>query len=320
MFKVLNPDQVEPGFDIHYHPAYVNLFQAYSGWQAYYAYYSDFTGKVILPFFSRTIKNTEYIDVVGPWYFGGPISTNFINVKKFYDAWNKWCENNNVVSEFHRLHPLFENHLLCEKSNVIYDREIVYVDLQKELAYEHKARKNIAKAKRENLRVQEGSLINFVRLYTSAMLSKNAGQFYFFNPAFYNSLLHNVSGVKIFEIVKGDEVICSSMIVFEKGTDCVYDYLRGTDPNYLDYRPNDLMLDHLINWSKENGFKYFVIGGGNTKSPDDNQLRFKKSFGQTKAFYLYKKVHNKEKYDALCKEKGVTPEYEAASYFPEYNK
>jgi lipid II:glycine glycyltransferase (peptidoglycan interpeptide bridge formation enzyme) len=325
-FKILGLEEAPVKLikDLHYTPEYLKLFQNYTGWEAFYAYFEKPEGTVLCPYFKRRIGETNYYDLVGPWYFGGPVTSNKALMPEYLESLHEWCVANNIVSEFQRLHPLLENHKLYLESMVFYDREIVYVALKKPMEvifkdYDYKTRKNISKANREGLKtlsVEEHD--NFIKIYTEAMNRKNTSKFYFFNQAFYDELFKNFSDkIKIFNVTDKEEVICSSM---ELGFgDTVYDYLRGTNPDSLDKRPNDQVLNEVIMWAKEEGYRYFVIGGGNTNLPDDGQLRFKKSFsGTTASFYLYKKVHDKKVYDELCGQKGIVPVYEQASYFPEY--
>lgn len=309
--------------DVHNTPEYMRLFQGYLGWQAIYAYYKKGKDYVLIPYFKREIKETEYYDLVGPWYFGGPICNDKGIFNRFLEEFNEWCTKNNIVSEFQRLNPLLENHKLYEH-NIFYDRDVVYVSLSKsheqiKNEYSRHARKNINKAKSNDLFVFKSEAEEyqriFVDLYAKNMLDKKTNDFYFFNQEFYNKLFSTFN-VALFHVKYKNKIICSSL---EIGGDnkILYDYLRGTDHNYLTLRPNDIIIDEIIVWARKAGYDYFVIGGGNTKHKDDTQLRFKKNFSSTtKPFYVYKKVHNKRKYNELCR--GINPIYELADYFPEY--
>jgi predicted N-acyltransferase len=186
--------------------------------------------------------------------------------------------------------------------------------------YERHVRKNIKKAFRSNLSIyrdesQKGIEI-FKKLYTQSMKQKHAKPFYFFSDDFFENLFNMFKDeVYLFHVDYNGKVICSSMELGKYGI--LHDYLRGTDSKYLELRPNDFLLDTVINWAKQEKFKYFSLGGGNTTKEDDSQYKFKKSFSSTTAdFYVYKKIHNLEVYKQLCKNKEL--KYESAQYFPEY--
>jgi hypothetical protein len=263
---------------------------------------------------------------VSPWYYGGPISNHFYSqqmFKNFIAKFTKYCKENRIVSEFQRFNPITKNHILYDRAS--FNRKIVYVDLTQDMDtinynYERHVKKNIKKAFRSNLSIyrdesQKGIEI-FKKLYTQSMKQKHAKPFYFFSDDFFENLFNMFKDeVYLFHVDYNGKVICSSMELGKYGI--LHDYLRGTDSKYLELRPNDFLLDTVINWAKQERFKYFSLGGGNTTKEDDSQYKFKKSFSTNTAdFYVYKKIHNMEVYKQLCKGKDL--KYESAQYFPEY--
>jgi len=322
--------------DIHCCLDYMKLFQDYLGAKVVYLFYGNDTNYILLPYFERPI-NGEYADIASPWYYGGPVH-NFKDEKSAQDAFNnfirefeEYCKANNIVSEFQRLNPIFNNHKLFQKSaNLIYNRKIIYIDLRKEHQilrneYSRHSRKNINTAHRNKLRVNliAGDKIdsNFLDLYYKSMDRKKADDFYYFNETFFGSLFKTFKNdIKLFQVEYENKIIASSIELGKYGI--LYDYLRGTNPEYLHLRPNDLLIDEIIKWAKSNDYQYFVLGGGNSPSLQDGLFKFKKSFSSTTAeFYTYRKIHNLEKYKELCAMIGKKPddlEYEHAQFFPEY--
>ena len=106
--KIIN-DMLEK--DVHASPGYMKLFVDYLGWEALYVHYEDYGGVVLVPFFKRKINDTDYFDLVGPWYFGGPLVnvTSKETFKGFLKGLSEWCKENNIVSEFQRFNPLLKN-------------------------------------------------------------------------------------------------------------------------------------------------------------------------------------------------------------------
>ncbi|MBW3019075.1 GNAT family N-acetyltransferase [Candidatus Woesearchaeota archaeon] len=326
--------------DINCHPDYMGLFQKYLGAEAIYFFYSEGTKYILVPYFKRPIHSAEnadtgFSDLISPWYFGGPIHNLKEDDSDFFDQFkkefSKYCEKNNIVAEFQRLNPLFENHKVYQKdAGLSCDRPIVYVDLRKDIEvlrqeYTRHTRKNINKAGRAGLRVyhseKESEIRQFIKLYSESMNRKKAGKFHHFNETFFEGLFQLFKNeIKLFYVEYEGKVISSSIALGKYGI--LYDYLRGTDPEYSILRPNDLLLDEIITWAKSNGHTYFVIGGGNSSSITDGLFRFKKSFSATTAnFYIYKKIHNMQKYEEFCRNSGKTDlQYEQASFFPEYRE
>lgn len=330
--------------DIFSHPDYLKLFEDFEGNIPLYFYYGTNLNFILIPYFKRLIRSPQpnanldrsqqFYDLISPWYFGGPIHNIkdkalllelFSNFKKEFEI---YCQEQNIVTEFQRLNPLLGNDKLYQKDpGLFYDREVVYLDLTKDLSqlskeYTRHTRKNINKAKAKELRVySDYDFKKFTQLYWGSMDRKEARKFYYFNETFFHQLFVTFRDeIKLFHVDYDNKTICSS-IELGKGL-ILHDYLRGTDPNFLLLRPNDIIVDEMIKWAKDAGYKYFVLGGGNSSSPEDGLFRFKKSFSSTtSSFYLYKKIHNLNKYKELCKLKGVDGlRYELADYFPEYAK
>jgi lipid II:glycine glycyltransferase (peptidoglycan interpeptide bridge formation enzyme) len=325
--------------DIHSSPDYLGLFQDYQGYEAFYVYYGDEHNYILVPYFKRPIhlSTQKLFDIISPWYYGGPISSikdaQILGklFSQFLEKFRKYCKENNIVTEFQRMNPLLKNHELYKNDlSLSYDRKIVYVDLRKEIntlyqEYDRHARKNINKATRSGLKVyaddsREG-INKFIQIYTKSMKQKNAKAFYLFNEKFFHNIFERFkSDIKLFQVEYIGKIVCSSIELGKYGI--LHDYLRGVDSEVLPLRPNDILLHEILKWAKSAGFSCFNIGGGATSAEDDGIFRFKKSFSATVAdFYVYKKIHNPEKYNELCEKKGKKQDelhYEKAQFFPEY--
>jgi len=324
--------------DIHCHPDYLSIFQEYQGNNAIYFYFGNEENYIIIPYFKRPIKIlgfNEYFDLVSPWYYGGPIH----NIKdekllqnifsNFTKKLNEYCINNNIITEFQRLNPILRNYELYKNDPSLYfDRNIVYIDLTKDIEtinkeYTRHTRKNLNKAKRNRLRVysdeSEKGMSKFIQVYTESMKKKNAREFYLFNDVFFKNFFRKFKNeIKLFHVEYKGKIVCSSAELGKYGV--LHDYLRGVNSEHLLLRPNDILIDEIIRWAKSQGYKYFSLGGGASSTVDDGIFRFKKSFSSTTAkFYVYKKIHNLDKYKELCQVKGKNNlEFEKAQFFPEY--
>ena len=318
----------------------MKLFQDYGYGEGFFSFYGNEEEFVITPYFKRKInKENDFIDIISPWYYGGPIH-NIQGVEKlrgvtskFLRVFNEYCENNNIISEFQRLNPILENQNLfldLKDINVVYDRKIVYIDLRKSedeiwSRYSRHTRKNIKKAKREGLEVfRSDNAIKdidiFIDIYHASMDQKDAKKFYYFNEEFFKKLSTWFKDeLSLFFIKYKNEIITASLELGKFGI--LHDYLRGSKPEYNILRPTELLLDEIAKWAKKNDYEYMVIGGGNTNAEDDQLLKFKQKMSPfIKNYYLYKKVHNLEIYNELCRQNKMKSnlEFENASFFPEY--
>src|SRR3989344_3503864 len=347
-FRILYPgpelkklaEQCAPN-DIHCQPDYLKLFAGYQPAEVIYAFYGDENDYVLAPFFKKISPNSgsgeKYFDLASPWYYGGPIyhyasrAIALENFKHLRNGLNKYCLENNIVSEFQRMNPMLENHLFYQgDSGLSYNRDIVYVDLGKPLPqirdeYAYKVRKNIRKAENAGLKFicskNEADWKKFIEVYLLSMEDKKAGAFYFFNDIFFAKFFDNFRAeLEIFRVEYQGETIAATLVLGKYGV--LHDYLRGAVPQYVPLRPNDFMVDGIIAWAKKADYSQYSLCGGFSADPKDPLLNFKKSFSPlTKKFYLYKKVHNLEKYRQLCLSADKKEEelaYEQASFFPEY--
>ncbi|HUO56387.1 MAG TPA: GNAT family N-acetyltransferase [Candidatus Paceibacterota bacterium] len=332
--------QTFPMRDIHHEPRYVRLFQEYTTQEARYFYFQKGRIHVMAAFFERALPSKTSVaskDLVSPWYYGGPLYV-FDDATEFEDAFQEYlsrldsyCKENHIVSEFQRCNPTLENHQPYRgDAGLSFNRKVVAIDLQKSMEiirgeYEHKARKNIKRAHESGLRTvrsaDPAAIETFERLYARAMERKKAGQFYFFNERFFRHLFEIFpEEAQLFTVYKGPDAIASSIVL---GNHVIlHDYLRAADPEFLALRPNDLLVDEISAWARGAGYREYVLGGGNSNSQDDTLFKFKASFSPlTRDFYLYKKIHDREAYEARCLSEGKSSgelKYEQANYFPEY--
>ncbi|MEE4247580.1 MAG: hypothetical protein V2I33_19410, partial [Kangiellaceae bacterium] len=102
-----------------------------------------------------------------------------------------------------------------------------------------------------------------------------------------------------------------------------FSYLGGTNADFFKLRPNEFLKIRAIQWAKEVGLKYYMIGGG--RSDGDNLYLYKKKyfpFDTDVAFYTGRKVINKDVYTELV---GLNRPNETVcdiktGYFPQYRE
>ena len=94
-------------------------------------------------------------------------------------------------------------------------------------------------------------------------------------------------------------------------------HLSGSLREYSSLAPTNLILYQAALWGCSNGYKTLYLGGG-VGSGEDGLFKFKKSFykGELHHFYIGKRVYGTEKYNNLCKARGII----GNSFFPEYRE
>ncbi len=103
--------------DIYYTPEYYKVYEIYGDGKALCFVYHYGSNLALYPFFLNRINNLgydlneSYYHIEGAYGYNGVISSSndpdFI--KNFYEDFNKYCKENNIIAEFTRFHPLFEN-------------------------------------------------------------------------------------------------------------------------------------------------------------------------------------------------------------------
>ena len=335
-----------PQKDIYFTPEYASIFEKTFGDEARLFFYGNRRNYILYPFFQRKISalpfyndDTILYDIVSPWYYGGPLA--FIATAEaegklmagFFSELHDYCRQSNIVTEFTRLHPFIRNDLLVEKFATVDKRwEIVYVDLTQDEKtiwdnFKKENRKAIRKAKQSGVEVflsqSKADMEIFYTLYTADMERKHAGEFYFFPREFFDNMLELLGNkVQLFLARYDAQTIAASLLVGMD--DFAHDYLRTSVPEFLNMRPNNLLVYTKILWAKENNYKLFSLQGGQSRS--DGIFRFKSTFSETTAdFYTYSKVHNEEIYTMLCQARDeydriTGKEPVISDYFPKYRR
>jgi hypothetical protein len=299
--------------------------------------------RIIMPGYLNPIfigdEKTDYYDFITPYGYTGPFFSSSIcesDICIFWRNVDKWYSENNVISEFIRF-SLFNNHLnysgnafitMLNVKGKIIDEEQQWKD------FDYKVRKNVNKAKRENLTSQmfyidipEGKILEFFEIYIQTMNRTGAKEKFLYSlPQFQKFLLGNKSHAAICTVYSDCIPVSSELILISK--EAVFSFLGGTNEFYFDKRPNDFLKYEVLNWARSMGKKYFVLGGG--YGFEDGIFKYKRSFFPSDAvnYYTGRKIINLCIYNYLLErmnvfrlEKGLFKlDLNDVSFFPLYNK
>ncbi|HPG41401.1 MAG TPA: GNAT family N-acetyltransferase [bacterium] len=333
-----------PDCDIYFHPNYIETCTRIMPGTPFCFVYHQAADKVIIkPFFKRRINDEpefstlkeDYYDTISPYGYNGCLTNcQECDIQDFFTQYDKYCLDNNIISEFVRLHPLIRNDLYkgLEKSRqLVLWNETVHIKLDKSLeeirgCFGDTNTRNIKKAVKNGLKVVElpyntENVSRFHKMYTSTMERLQTTAFYFFSLDYFDSLRELLGEyVKLFAVEYNQEYIALGLF-FTFGQYCHY-HLGASQLETLHLRPNNILFSHIIEWAKNAGYKLLHLGGGRHR--DDDLFRFKKSFSDTTApFYIIKKIHHNDVYKQLTefkinyKIKNNLPEVDN-NYFPAY--
>lgn len=272
--------------------------------------YSEGENLGVYPFLLNKINEPTldkvYYDIQSAYGYGGPLvnSCDEEFLESFERAFIRYCEEENIIAEFIRFHPLIKNESVFKKHiDISHNRCVSYAFLKEDIEdifkYDitSKNRNMIRKAEKNLLKVDfKEDMSSFKDIYEKTMKKVNANKYYYFSDKFYEYL--NELDKVFINITLNNKLIASS--IFLKGQEYIHYYLSGSLKEYLKFAPNNLMLWSAIKYAKDNGFKIIHFGGGLEDSKEDNLFKFKREFGKEIGdFYIGKRIHNKEVYDYL---------------------
>ena len=333
-------DDVEPYFLLDY----IDIFS--SGFENLicFSFSNNKTGVTILmPGYLKPViigkEKTSCLDFITPYGYTGPLSSTSASAADITEFWSEvdnWYKNNEVVTEFIRFN-LSDNHLnysgAIVQTMLNVKGEIIDEDAQW-TSFDHKVRKNVNKAKRENLtcevyfkNIEDERIKEFFGIYTSTMQRTNAAPHFFYSfDEFKRFISNNQKNAALCTVYFGSIPVASELLLVSEET--IYSFLGGTDEAYFDKRPNDFLKVEAINWARNQSIKYYVLGGG--YGFEDGIFNYKKSFFPNNVvnYYSGRKIINSAVYDELIKKSNAVRSAsglselnkEDVSFFPLYNK
>lgn len=273
--------------------------------------------------FAGRIEEGTYFDFATPYGYGGWLIEGE-GTEGLFNAYQSWCEKNGIISEFVRFHPMVKNH---EKASRFYEiiqlGEVVHMDLESpETIWNNITSKNrnvIRKAIKNSVKIYNGRYPEiyeaFRAIYNGTMDKDNAEKYYYFEQAFYSSILDDLpQNAQVFYAVKEGQVIAASIMLATNGR--MNYHLSGSLREFSSLAPTNLLLYEAALWGCANGYSTLYLGGG-VGSGEDSLFKFKRAFykGELNHFFTGKKVFNPEKYDELV---GMKSQIETPGYFPMY--
>lgn len=322
--------------DIYFEPNYGKLYEEIENGTLEVFNLKTLNGSVQHMFIKREIpvkiNNEKYYDLITPYGYGGPLITKCKEgkknqlIKEFYINFQRYCEQNKIVSEFVRFHPIIEN---APNFKTIYTIEKIRKTVGTNIkAYDDPILSEFSKSARKTIRralkagvtyriiERPDDVESFIKIYYSTMDRNNASDYYYFNNNYFNECLKYFrDNIILVEVLFEDVVIASAFyFVYNK---IIHAHLSGTHKNYLKFSPAYVIKYATVEWAKENGIELIHYGGGTSNQSDDPLYQFKRKFGKNTEFdfYVGKKIWNMNIYNELCE---ITKVNEESNFFPAY--
>ena len=273
--------------------------------------------------FRGLIPEGRYFDFATPYGYGGWLIEGE-DTSALFAEYERWLEQNGIISEFVRFHPMIKNHENCaDFYEVVALGEVVHMDLASpEDIWNNISSKNrnmIRKAIKSGVRIYNGRFADiyesFRQIYNETMDKDEADAYYYFQPAFYTSVLEDLPrNAQVFWAEKDGEIIAASIMLAANGW--MNYHLSGSRRAYSAFAPGNLILYTAALWGCANGCRSLYLGGG-VGSGEDGLFKFKRAFfkGELNRFHIGKRIYDREIYESLVSRRK---EIQNEGFFPKY--
>ena len=319
-------------YDVYYLSGYVKAFQIHGDGEPQLFYYNENGLRGIYVYMKRKTAIEGVYDSITPYGYGGFLlegDESEENIKSLWKPYVEKMKSENIVDNFVRYHPVLANAIpmkVC--SDVIDLGKTVSMDLSSEDVIwkniHSKNRNMIRKAEKNGIVIKHGQGLelfdDFIKIYNATMDKDNAEPYYYFKPEFYKSIHEDLKDN--YEMCWAEyegKIIAMSIMIFANGR--LNYHLSGSDLQYRNLAPSNLLLYKAAMWGMEKGMKTFHLGGG-VGSGEDNLYKFKIAFNRFSdcQFSIAKHIFDNEKYDELVAERAsCDAEFDKESkFFPLY--
>lgn len=319
-------------YDVYYLSGYVKAFQIHGDGEPQLFYYNENGLRGIYVYMKRKTAIEGVYDSITPYGYGGFLlegDESEENIKSLWKPYVEKMKSENIVDNFVRYHPVLANAIpmkVC--SDVIDLGKTVSMDLSSEDVIwkniHSKNRNMIRKAEKNGIVIKHGQGLelfdDFIKIYNATMDKDNAEPYYYFKPEFYKSIHEDLKdNYEMFWAEYEGKIIAMSIMIFANGR--LNYHLSGSDLQYRNLAPSNLLLYKAAMWGMEKGMKTFHLGGG-VGSGEDNLYKFKIAFNRFSdcQFSIAKHIFDNEKYDELVAERAsCDAEFDKESkFFPLY--
>ena len=328
-------DDIVSGFanyDVYYLSGYVKAFQIHGDGDPQLLYYESGGLRAIYVYMKRKTAIEGYYDSVTPYGYGGVLfdgDTTEQNLQAFWKAYVEKMKEEGIVDNFVRYHPVLANAIPMKQISTVIDlgKTIAFDLASPEVIWENIISKNrnmIRKAEKNGITIEHGKgmdlLDKFTEIYNATMDKDHAEEYYYFKRPFYENIDRDLQGnYEMFYAVYEGRPIAMSIMIFANGR--LNYHLSGSDIEYRNLAPSNLLLYKAALWGYEQGCKTFHLGGG-VGSGEDNLYKFKAAFNKNSdyQFSIGKEIFDQEKYDEMVTLRAKQdPDFNPESkFFPLY--
>ncbi|MFD0621035.1 lipid II:glycine glycyltransferase FemX [Paenibacillus sp. GCM10027629] len=329
--------------DVYWLSGYCALYEANQEGKAQLFVYKDESGFVLYPFLLREVYTLPYLqalrqdsdpklyDIITPYGYGGPICSlgerqdRVALVSAFAHAFQQYCQQHCIISEFVRFSPFIENEKDYPAVDPIFLRNTISIPIDREVdvimsrftAHNRNRLRTSLKANLKYRVVDSSNIETFIAMYHQTMNRKDAQAYYFFPASYFHQMFQTLEDkITILEVYNEEGVVVSTALFIHMGKSVHY-HLGASDPAYLHVSPNNAMMYYAAIHFKEQGYSFIHLGGG--YAGNDSLYRFKKGFNRDEPcnYYVGMKIRHEYWYRELERRLNLQST-DQVSYFPSY--
>jgi hypothetical protein len=289
---------------------------------------------IALPLVIREIPNTQYFDASSVYGYAGPVASKEITkldeelIHFFHDKFLVYCNENNIISVFSRLHPLIkQSSFFANFGSVKELNKTVAIDLTEPIEVQRQHYSRSYKNQINQLKKRKGYSVEkleikdiaiFMDIYFETMERVNATNYYFFSNDYLIDLVQNNCFEAIILVAYNTEGVPASAAIYTLTGNIMQYHLGGTKDFALEDAPIKYVMDEARLLASKLNLEYFSLGGGLGGSDDDSLFRFKAGFSKNFfQFSVWNLIVNMEAYEELVKQKDIKAS-DYPSFFPLY--
>ena len=283
---------------------------------------------------ARCFVDRTWRDACSPYGYPAIVTgprTTPEGLRQMLAALRKTAADAGVISILVRMHPLigFPAVALSEHGQVVRHGQTVYMDLTApwetiatRIRSNHRTGvRKLIEAGFTVTRDDWSSLPAFMTIYRATMGRVGANREYQFSDEYFTGLRDALRQQLHLFVVRAPDGSPASAGLFTGLGAFVQYHLGGTAPDYLRAAPSKLMFYEVARWAKEEGFRFFHLGGG-VGCREDSLFQFKAGFSPDRAeYFTYRIVTNPSVYLAAAKVtcgETIVPAAERNAFFPIY--
>ena len=203
-------------------------------------------------------------------------------------AYKKDTPNSVLFTELRNLSDLSELQPVLNKHGFIFEDHLDYlIDLDRPVekvlqGIGKRTRKKIRKGLRDQL-VQMSEVTNLIELedwYRTLQKTYSSAQVPLADRSMFEAAFEELypKGMAKFLMARVNEstVACSAELAYK---DTIYGWYGGSDRNYSQYLPNEMLIWHILEWGASNGYRVYDFGGAGKPDEEYGVRDFKAKFG-----------------------------------------